>query len=139
MAGRYGKVGKNWTSAETIPEVMELLEFEKVNQADLERIRPLLEQRDILIQAAEKAVRAKEVSCDRFIILSQIDSVSWEALFDRIGREQFLDLAGGVIQTVPKYSGDVATYKSAGASRRIPEEIHRKVYKKITRYTVQER
>jgi hypothetical protein len=139
MAGRYGKAGKNWTSANEIPEVMELLEFEKANQADLDRIRPLLEQRDILIQAAEKAVRAREVSCDRFIILSQTETVNWETLFDKIGREQFLDLVGGVIQTVPKYSGDVATYKSAVACGRIPEEVDQKVYKKINRYTIRDR
>ena len=139
MAGRFGKIGKNWTSSEEIIEVQELLAFEERNHDDLKRIRPLLEERDALIQAAEKAVRARNVSCDRFILLSQSETVNWEKLFDELGREKFMELAGGIIQTVPKYSGDLATYQNAVASGKIGEAIDQRVYRQVSRYTVRDR
>lgn len=75
------------------------------------------------LQAADKAVRAKGVSCGPFIRFSQQIKINWKGFHDWCegDKERFMD-GGGSVKKVAQYSGEAKTMEIRIATGEIPEE-----------------
>lgn len=104
----------NECSPDEIQEVADFLlvgdmlsSFVEQHLSVFKEFRRLAEEYNQKLQAADKAVRSREVSCGPFIRIGQQVKYDWEALFTYCNgdREAFMEY-GGKIQQVTKYSGD---------------------------------
>lgn len=113
-----------------IPEVVEYLAAEETYEAVKEKHRKALEElimaaneRNACLEAADKAVRALEVSCGPFQLLGRpTEKIDAEALYEELGKDGFL-AAGGKIETQTVYVVDVAKFHRLVSSGEIPQEI----------------
>jgi len=126
--------GINKVKISEVPEVAELVEFDNKYRDQLSLLRNLMEERSILFEAAEKAVRARGVSCGPFELISQTDKINWEKLYEYFGRKLFMDLLDGKINKVVKFSGDTNKAKAAAIRKEIPEEVWQDAHTQISRY-----
>ena len=116
-------------SPEEIPEVQNLLAAEKEiaeliseNPEFYRRLQELVEERNTLLQAAEKVVRSKGVTCGPFMKHSETLDINVEKLFDELGPDTFKEV-GGYTETVTAYKIDRTRFTSHLDAGHIPEEI----------------
>lgn len=123
-----------------IPEVAAFMEsMERIGR--LKQAYPeVFEQLDMLkedfntkLQAAEKAVRARGVSCGPFTVMSTATTYDAEKLIEELGREDFLKY-GGVEKTITKYEVDRARFEACAAQGSVAKDVFDEVKKVTTRY-----
>jgi hypothetical protein len=92
-----------------IPEVLRFQQaqerykqFQDANPQLFEYLEALQQEYNTALEAADKAVRARSVSCGDFDLYTRTQKVDAKALHDAVGRQPFIDLGGHV--------GSVATY-----------------------------
>lgn len=114
--------------ASDIPEVEEALALK--NELDTLRVdypevfmkyTDLVERYNAAIEAAEKIVRAKEVSCGPFDNYSVRVTYDPQKMYDELGEELFLE-CGGKSKTVVVLEVDDKAVEAAIAKKLIPEE-----------------
>lgn len=123
-----------------IPEVEAFLEMDGQIQSLKENypgvfdeLKELAEKRNTLLEAADKAVRARGVTCGPFNQFQTATSYDAEKFLDAVGREDFLKL-GGSIENVPQYSINKDTFNALAAQGKIPQEVVNVVKKESPRY-----
>jgi hypothetical protein len=102
----------NDTPATTIPEVAALEQtkarmkaFIDSNPQFFQYWNGLLEEYNERVAAADKAVRAKQVSCGDFELYQYSTRYDAEYMYERFGRDKFLEL-GGKLETVQQRTVD---------------------------------
>lgn len=114
--------------AEAIPEVSAFLDIQEQlmairvdNPEVFRQFDDLVEQYNAALEAADKVVRLKGVSCGPFDnYTTKIDNDA-EKMFEELGEERFLQCGGSITkQTV--YSVDKNRVEAAIASGKIPQE-----------------
>ena len=96
----------------SIPEVASLEQvkermkaFVESNEQLFQWWSELVEEYNDKLQAADKAVRARGVSCGDFAVGSYQTKYDFDYMYERYGREEFLE-RGGKLETVQTKSGD---------------------------------
>lgn len=119
----------NTVSEESIPEVLRFLEANDRVQSFYEKhseiFSQLLELRgeyNAALEAAEKVVRAKRVSCGPFVAYQIQTKYDAEKLYEEVGRDRFLEL-GGKIQTVTTFDLDKAKFEAHVVSNNVSQEV----------------
>ena len=82
-----------------------LKKFMADNAQLFEWLNQLIEEYNDRLQAADKAVRARQVSCGDFELGSFQTKYDWDYMYERYGRDEFLE-RGGKLETVQVKSGD---------------------------------
>lgn len=126
--------------AEEIPEVSRFLETkEKISRMKeafpevFEQFEQLVETYNAELEAAEKAVRARKVSCGPFNLYQWQTKYNAEKLYDELGRDDFLRM-GGSIKTIPVYEVDKNKLESYISSNKIKAEVVEVVKETSPRY-----
>lgn len=113
-----------------IPEVesfekiaKELDQFKADNTEFFETLQEIVDRYNAARDRAEKAVRAKQVSCGPFQLTGR-PSVSYkgEVLYEEMGRDWFFE-HGGTTTQVTKYEMDKSKAEAAYTAGLIPEEV----------------
>lgn len=127
---------------ESIPEVLDYMDakenleaFYARNPALIAELRSLAEDYNTKLQAAEKVVRGKMVTCGPFDQYQTSVSYDPEKLFNALGRTGFLKI-GGTVRTVSEYVIDKKSVEAAIAKQAIPEEVLETVAKVKRNYHV---
>lgn len=127
-------------STEDIPEVAAFLEvrqriedLKKQYPGIFEELEELAEQHNTLLEAADKVVRSQKVSCGPFDLYQFQAKYHPEALYDAVGREEFLKL-GGSIQTIQQLDIDKKAFDGFVAQNKIPKDLAEKVKTSDPRY-----
>ena len=104
--------GINYTNPEEIPEVREYLEtvetievFRREHKKVFEQYDELIEQHNQRLEAADKTVRAREISSGPFVRTREQPIYDAKAFYDAVGQDKFLN-HGGRINTVVQYEID---------------------------------
>jgi hypothetical protein len=131
-----------------IPEVQQFMEiqeyYEKFKAQNPEFFRVLdevQEQFNTRLDAAEKAVRRRKVSCGPFQVHSEYFKYNADALWEATGEETFHEV-GGKSETVRKLSVDKTKLELAIGVGRIPEDVantvrtHQVTYRKIDKLRI---
>ncbi len=125
-----------------IPEVVEFInaderlkEFRQEYDDVFQQYDAIVTDRNDKLEAAEKIVRAHEVSCGPFDLYSHQTKYDAQAFYDAVGREEFLKL-GGNIQTVPKYDIDKKTFEAMVAQKKVAPSVVEVVVTVSPRYKV---
>lgn len=87
-----------------------------------DEIDDLAEQYNTTLEAADKAVRAKEVSCGPFTVRQYVTKYDANELFNAVGKEKFLAL-GGSVQTVHQYDIDKKLFDAAAAQGKVSKTV----------------
>ena len=123
-----------------IPEVLDYMDarerletFRLTHAKVMEEYAGLCDQYNTTLQAADKAVRERRVSCGPFEQLSPMVKVHGDRLYNAVGRVEFLKL-GGTITTVPTYAIDRKIFEAAVARKAVPDEIVPLVREVIVKY-----
>lgn len=135
MSKRYNEVDVN--------DVREVAEFEQA-KIMLERFReahaPIFEQYSEIVdiynsrlEAADKAVRAAEISCGSWELYQKQVTYDPDALYDALGMDKFLAV-GGTLNTVTKRDIDKTKFKAAIARNEVPSGVVETVSKISPRY-----
>lgn len=133
-------------TAEVVPpkSIPEVAAFLKV-QRELAKLREhfptayakLLALADVYnptLEAADKAVRTRAVTCGPFEVKDFARKLDVEQLVDLLGRGEFVR-HGGVIATAETFALDLARFEGLVARGVVTEEIERRVLKHIPRYS----
>ena len=87
-----------------LPEVLDyeqakaiLAQFKLMNAPFMEQLEALVEQYNQRREAAEKAVRARGVSCGDFDLYQAYEKPDGQALLNALGREAFIGIGGTII------------------------------------------
>jgi hypothetical protein len=120
---------KNDTDVTQISEVRDFMraeaaleQFKEQNSELMTQLSSLTEDYNQKLEAAEKVVRAKKVSCGPFEFYQEKTTYDPKTLFDSVGRDRFLQV-GGITKTVTEYSLDKERVKQAIAKKDIPKEV----------------
>lgn len=112
-----------------IPEVQHFLDIRDRVQRLKEAFPEVFEQLDQLageynqaLEAADKVVRGKKVSCGPFDLYQWATTYNAEKLHEELGREEFLKV-GGQIKTIATYDIDKAKLEAHITSGAIPGEV----------------
>lgn len=112
-----------------VPEVQAFLEArEKVERLKeaypevFEQLSHLQQEYNAALEAADKAVRAKKISCGPFDCYQMQTKYNAERLFEELGRDEFLKV-GGTIKTVTQYDVDKNKLEAHITSGVIPDEV----------------
>lgn len=114
----------------SIPEVgaftkiqRELETFKKNNPEFFEELNSIVERYNAALDLADKAVRAKQVSCGDFQLMSR-PTVYYDAekLCEELGEEAFIAL-GGTVKQVPEYAVEKHVLESNIVRGIIPDDI----------------
>jgi hypothetical protein len=112
-----------------IPEVAAFMEAEeqiqglkKMYPGVFDELKELSEKRNTLLEAADKAVRSRNVSCGPFNQFQTATFYHAEKFLDAVGREEFLKM-GGIIDNVPQYSLDKGKFDALVAQNKIPQNV----------------
>lgn len=115
-------------SANDVVEVAEFLDIQqeltaiKAEYPEVFRMyAEIAERYNAALEAADKAVRAKGVSCGPFDCYSSHPKYNGEKMYEELGEKLFL-ACGGSMQKRIEYSVDKAKVEAAIASGKIPEE-----------------
>jgi hypothetical protein len=102
-----------------VSEVIEFLDaqdalqaFKEENAAVLEQLAALSERYNTALEQAEKVCRSREVGCGPIDLYQFSVKYNASALFNAVGRDQFLVL-GGETKTVTEYSLDKGRFEAA--------------------------
>ncbi len=118
------------TSTSEIPEVAEFEEADHMLRTFMEEHKDVFHRYEQLAgqynqrrQAADKAVRAADVTCGPWNRFSQQIKINWKGLYDYLGgdKEKFMSV-GGSISRVTQYTGSREELEVRIASGEIPEE-----------------
>lgn len=117
------------TDPKEIPEVgefmaaaKELREFKEVNAEFFEAYEKYLEKYNNSLERADKAVRAKQVSCGPFVLTGRPSvRINVDKLVEAIGVDDFKAI-GGQIETKPSYTIDKNKVEVAISQKLIPQE-----------------
>lgn len=130
----------NPVPVEQIPEVAAFAEvqaryraYREANPEFFNYLDALAEEYNEKRQAADKAVRAREVTCGEFTLYQYQTKYDAEAAFSALGESEFLK-AGGKVSTVTVHELDRARFDAAVANGQVPKEIAESVIKKSPRY-----
>lgn len=100
-------------ATEEIPEVMDFMSAEEVLEAHTEQFADvfrayyqLVEERNQKLDAADKAIRARGVSCGPWKIKHTTVKIDWKSGHDILGRDRFLADVGGEVSTISTYKGN---------------------------------
>ena len=133
-------MSKNQVSTADIPEVEAfvdaedmLREFEQTHANIIATRSTLVENRNQKREAADKAVRAKEVSCGPWDIYQTQTKFNAEALYNAMGKDGFMKV-GGRLQTKTAYDVDKAKVAAAIARGEIPTDVAEVVVTVSPRY-----
>lgn len=125
---------------ESIPEVhafevakQRYNSFREANRAYFEFLEELLVAYNDTLEAAEKAVRARGVSCGSFHHYQTATKYDADAMFDTLGRERFFAMGGGT-KTVESRIIDKARVETNVKSGAITAEEAKQFVKKEARY-----
>lgn len=133
---------KKAKSEETIdiPEVAEFIEAkEKLQRLKdayedvFEAFGELVEAYNTTLEAAEKAVRSKQVSCGPFDLYQWQTKYHPDKLYEEVGHETFLAV-GGKVELIPTYSVDKTRLDAAIAADKLPQAVVDIVRVKSPRY-----
>jgi hypothetical protein len=123
-----------------IPEVMAFEEaqqmldvFKDKHSHIFQEYDELIQARNIKLEAADKVVRAKKVSCGDWELYQRQKTFDADALYEALGRDQFLAV-GGVLQTVTNRSIDKAKLEASIARGDIPKKVLDVVVSESPRY-----
>lgn len=126
--------------ADQIPEVQHFLEVkdrvERLKEAYpevFEQLQVLTQDYNQALEAAEKAVRARKVSCGPFNLYQWQTKYDADKLHEELGKEEFLRV-GGKIQTITQYEVDKAKLEAHITSGSIPKEVVEEVREVSPRY-----
>ena len=135
----------NDVPVETVAEVAAFEEvkarlraFRESNPAFFKYLEPLIEEYNTKQEAAEKVVRAKQVSCGDFHQYQRYVQYDTKALRDALGRDAFLAV-GGSETTVTKYDIDKTRFEVAAKSGQVPQNVLQQATKVTTRYHMPEK
>lgn len=112
-----------------------LQDFKAKHPKIFEEYKTLVEQRNALLEAADKVVRSMKVSCGPFELYQQIAKIDTTKLFEELGRDGFVE-AGGVIETRPVYSIDAKVFETNALRKIIPDEVVKEVLRYEPRYHI---
>jgi len=131
---------KNPVDPNEVPEVAayveskEMLETFKANHAQVfATYEQLAEDLNQKMEAADKVVRARAISCADWDLYQTQTKVDAEALFNALGMDMFLQV-GGKTTTKTTYSADKAKVEAAAARGDIPKAVVDDVVKESPRY-----
>jgi hypothetical protein len=123
----------NDTDPSELPEVQAYIEavdmlnaFRDQHPKIFEAYGALVDDMNQKLQAADKAVRAKGVSCGPWEHYQNQEKFDPQALYEALGRDDFLKV-GGVLQTVTTYGLDKNKLKAAAVNGDVPEEVMEQV------------
>ena len=111
--------------------------FRQNNPVFFKHLDALQEELNQKLQDAEKAVRAKGVSCGDFELYQFHTKYNAEELLQAVGRDKFLQV-GGEMTTKTVYSLDKARIDAAIASNEIPAAAVPRIRTKEPRYHIPE-
>lgn len=118
-----------------VPEVLRFLEAKRKLDAlregypeVFESLQYISEEYNAAIEAADKILRAKQVSCGPFDLFQTQTTYDPDKLFQELGKEEFLRV-GGSIKTVTQYEVDKAKLEAHITSNAIPEDVVKEVRK----------
>ena len=130
----------NDTPVEAVPEVAEYQEvraryaaFRSANPEFFQYLDALQEELNQKMQAAEKVVRAREISCGDFELYQFQTKYSPEELLQALGRDKFLQV-GGTMTTQTVYGVEKARLEAAIRCGDIPAEVAARVVIKSPRF-----
>ena len=130
----------NAKSPEEVPEVQafeavkeRLRAFREANPQFFEFLDPMMEAYNDAHEAAEKAVRAQQISCGDFRLYQFQTKFNPDKLYDALGNDTFLAV-GGKNSTVVVRSLDKARIESALKSGAISEEVAEQFVTKSPRF-----
>jgi hypothetical protein len=107
--------------------------FRATNPAFFAHLDALEEEINTKLEAADKAVRARGISCGDFHLYSYSTKYNPEELLQAMGREKFMQV-GGTMTTQTVYGVDKARVDASIASKDIDESVAEKVRVKQPRY-----
>lgn len=123
-----------------IPEVAAFEESKQMLEAFKTRYIQIFESYEHLVadanqklEAADKVVRAKEISCGDWDLYQYQTKVDAEALFNALGMDKFLQV-GGKTTTKTVYDADKARIEASAARGDISKNIATDVLKQSPRY-----
>lgn len=99
-----------------------LLAFREANPQFFQHYDALIEDYNQKREAADKAVRAADVSCGSWDQFQRYTSYDWEKLYEAVGRERFIE-AGGKIINKKVFKGDAKRLEMAIAQGVVPKEV----------------
>lgn len=124
----------------TIPEVIELINareeldnFEAQYPDIFDLHHQLAEEYNIKLDAADKAVRSRGVTCDNIVKYQVQEKANAEVLYEWAGKEEFVR-KGGKVRNKRVLELDKAQVKSHIASGEIPPEIAEQIFTPAPRY-----
>jgi hypothetical protein len=119
----------NPVSSTAIPEVQDFEEAKRILEEYRARYRGVFDEFETLAQqyntkleAADKAVRARRVSCGDWELYQQKVTFNADALYDAVGVDKFMEV-GGILRTVVTRDLDKAKLKAALSSGAISKEV----------------
>jgi hypothetical protein len=123
-----------------IPEVAAFTEVQrKLNSLKeaypevFEHLDSLKEEYNAALEAADKAVRGRRVSCGPFVMYQTQTKYDAEKLYDAVGRDRFLEV-GGKMSTITTYEVDRAKLEAHIAAGTIDTETVGSVREVSPRY-----
>lgn len=140
MAKKAKEKRHNDTPVNEIPEVAAFQEvkarydaFREGNPEFFQYLDSFEEELNQKLQAAEKATRAKKISCGDFHLYQFQMKYNAEELLQAVGRDKFLQV-GGTMTTQTVYGVDKARVDASIASNDIPAETAERVRTQQPRY-----
>jgi hypothetical protein len=115
----------------------ELLDFKKKHATLFGLYDELLAEYRQKLQAADKAVRSRGVSCADWVYYQEQTKYNAEALYTALGRENFLSV-GGILETVTTYGLDKKKLEAAHAKKEVSDAVMDQVKTTIKKYHVPE-
>lgn len=120
--------GVKRVSADDIQEVSDFMDIKqeldglKADHPEIFRLYTDIVQRyNAALEAADKAVRARSISCGPFDLYSSRPDYNGEKMYEELGKELFLACGGSTVRTT-EYKVDKAKVESAIASGKIPAD-----------------
>lgn len=127
---------------EDFPEVVSFVEAQTSLEAFIEEhkdvydeICRLASERNTLLEAADKVVRAAKVSVGPFNKLSESKKINPEKLYEELGETDFIKV-GGYTETVRTYKVDKERFMALVAADQIPKDVVDVVVNESASYTV---
>jgi hypothetical protein len=107
--------------------------WKKTYAGAFQELMEIAELHNSTLEAADKSVRAREVSSGPFELLNYSTTFNANALYDALGREDFLRF-GGSVQTVQQYDIDKKQFEAFVAQKKIHPDVVKAVISYGPRY-----
>lgn len=120
-----------------IPEVVDFIDarsalddFRAEHAAVFGQLQALTERYNSTLEQADKACRARQISCGPFQLYQFSTKYDAEALYNAVGRDQFLTI-GGKVETKTVYDVDRNRLEAAIAQNKLPTEVVEAVRREV--------